>query len=341
MIKSIHYKNFKALRDATLPLGPFTLIVGANGSGKSTAMQALAAAREPGFSEVTKILSAGTKTEDVATVEIEIDWEFSGTEVVSRTQWQFRDGAAPKTNLEIVPANEQAISTIFPARVLDDLRRFRIFSFDAQAMTTPVQLQPQPELMSNGSNLAVVLDNLRDSDPERFDALTEQLGHWLPEFDRILFESPSPGHRAFLLRTLRGRHRIPAADLSQGTLFVLTYLTLAYLPNHPPIVCFEEPERGVHPRLLREIQDGMYRLAYPEQYGESRPPVQVIAISHSPYLLDLYRDHPEEVVIAHKAGQDTLFERLSDTPHAGEILQDAPLGEIWYSGILGGVPVEP
>ena len=41
MIKSIHYENFKSLRDATLPLGQFTLLIGANGSGKSTALQVL------------------------------------------------------------------------------------------------------------------------------------------------------------------------------------------------------------------------------------------------------------------------------------------------------------
>ncbi len=41
MIESVHFQNFKALRDTTLPLGRFTLIVGANGSGKSTAMRAI------------------------------------------------------------------------------------------------------------------------------------------------------------------------------------------------------------------------------------------------------------------------------------------------------------
>ncbi|MGH9929962.1 MAG: AAA family ATPase [Pyrinomonadaceae bacterium] len=51
MIKSIHFQNFKALRDATLPLGPFTLIVGPNGSGKSTAMQALRFAAGPSANE--------------------------------------------------------------------------------------------------------------------------------------------------------------------------------------------------------------------------------------------------------------------------------------------------
>ena len=38
MIESVQFRNFKALRNTTLPLGRFTLIVGPNGSGKSTAL---------------------------------------------------------------------------------------------------------------------------------------------------------------------------------------------------------------------------------------------------------------------------------------------------------------
>src|SRR5438128_11203841 len=41
MIESIQFTNFKALRNATLPLAPFTLLMGPNGSGKSTVLQAL------------------------------------------------------------------------------------------------------------------------------------------------------------------------------------------------------------------------------------------------------------------------------------------------------------
>ena len=45
--------------------------------------------------------------------------------------------------------------------------------------------------------------------------------------------------------------------------------------------------------------------------------------------------------IAHKDEQGVHFERLSDKPNINEFLQDAPLGEVWYSGILGGVPSNP
>ncbi|MGH9425302.1 MAG: AAA family ATPase, partial [Terriglobia bacterium] len=195
-----------------------------------------------------------------------------------------------------------------------------------------------PELAGNGSNLAAVLDALTDSEPERFEALNQELARWLPEFDRILFETPNPGHKAFLLRTRVGHHRYRASDLSQGTLHALAFLTVAYLPSPPPIVCFEEPDRGIHPRLLHDIRDGMYRLAYPKDFGENRQPVQVIATTHSPYLLDLYKDHPEEIVIAHKDKEGVHFERLSEKPNVHEFLDGAPLGDVWLSGILGGVP---
>jgi hypothetical protein len=78
-------------------------------------------------------------------------------------------------------------------------------------------------------------------------------------------------------------------------------------------------------------------LSYPENFGEKREPVQVIATTHSPYFLDLYKDHPEEVVIAQKTKDGARFERLSEQPHIMEVLGDAPLGEVWYSGVLGGV----
>ena len=129
-------------------------------------------------------------------------------------------------------------------RILAQLASFRLFQFDPDLIAQPCRLEPTPELNEDGSNLAVVLDGLRDSHPERFDALNQELGRWLPEFDRILFETPSTGVRAFLpIRTRVGRHPIRATHLSQGTLIALAFLTIAYLPQPPAIVCFEEPER--------------------------------------------------------------------------------------------------
>jgi hypothetical protein len=85
------------------------------------------------------------------------------------------------------------------------------------------------------------------------------------------------------------------------------------------------------------VRDLLYRLAYP---ADGREPVQVVTTSHSPYFIDLFRDHPEEVVISQKEGRAARFERLSDRPDLPELLQEGSLGDMWFSGILGGVPEE-
>ena len=337
MLDSIKFENFKILQKATLPLAPFTLIVGPNGSGKSTALQALQALTPTAQVNFEKSVTAGLEVTDRTVVKITLQWSDLYEKVVTDALWlrggrSGRQHTRPSTGQRLEPVSQKPLNSL--------LSGIRVYSLDASVIIKPVQLQPSAELSPNGNNLVGVMDSLRDKEPERFEALNKELGRWLPEFDRILFETPNAGHRAFLLRTRKGHHALPARDLSQGTVLALAILTLAYLPDPPPLIGIEEPERGVHPRLLRNIQTALYRLSYPEQFGEDRQPVQVIATTHSPYFLDLYKDHPEEIVIAQKTADGAAFERLSDQPDIMEVLDDAPLGEVWYSGILGGVPAE-
>jgi predicted ATPase len=331
MIESIKFENFKALRDTTLPLSRFTLIVGANGSGKSSALTAIFALRHPYNLHISRIRSASAP--DTMSVTLTATWKEEQNDYIVTSTWA---GVGSFNGPQFSLRRENQLRKDDGPR--NALARACIFSLDANAIASPVPLQPSMNLAYSGANLAGVLDRLRDQNPERFDALNEQIGRWIPEFDRILFETPAVGQRALALRTREGSHVIKAADLSHGTLIALALLTIAYLPEPPSIVCLEEPDHGLHPRLLRDVRDALYRLAYPEGSKETRTPVQVIATTHNPYFLDLFRDHPDEIVIAEKVGLDAKFSRLSDRADLEEILGDAPLSEVWYSGVLGGVP---
>jgi len=123
-------------------------------------------------------------------------------------------------------------------------------------------------------------------------------------------------------------------------LLALALLTIVHQPDVPTLIGLEEPDRGLHPRLLRELRDALYRLSFPADFGINRPPIQVVITTHSPLFLDLFKDHPEQVITAEKgADGSATFKNLSDDAQLREIIGDAPLGEVWYSGILGGVPV--
>ena len=333
MFESIQFNNFKALRDTTLPLSRFTLIVGPNGSGKSTALNAIFYLRAPHVCNFQQIQSATVP--NAGEVKVTANWKEPANEYRVFTNWTLNGHSG--TSFSPVQSHGQFHSNK-PQRPQIALNRARFYSLDAAAIAASVILQPQIELAESGANLAGVLDRLRDQHPERFEALNEQLGRWIPEFNRILFETPQQGQRSISLRTREGGHSIKATNLSQGTLIALALLTIAYLPEPPSIVCLEEPDHGLHPRLLRDVRDALYRLAYPEGSQEKREPVQVIATTHNPYFLDLFREHPDEIIIAEKIGLEAKFSRLSDRKDLEEILGDAPLSEVWYSGVLGGVP---
>jgi predicted ATPase len=333
VLKQIQFKNFRVLRDATLPLSQVTVIVGPNGCGKSTVLQSLEMLRKQS-EDWGQLVSVDRRVSGVAIV-LTFTWNDANSEFNTVLSWtkenrnrQMTSGSRRATDQEVHDRQELT-------------SRIRVYSFDPVSIASPANLQPNIQLERSGQGLAGVLDNLRDAWHERFEALNSELSRWLPEFDRIVFDVPSQGMRRFGLRRKSDGLPLFASDLSGGTLFAIALLTLAHLPNPPTVLGLEEPDHGMHPRLLRRVQDAIYRLAYPADYGEQRPPTQVILTTHSPLFLDLFKDHPEEVVVANKDDQGVSFQRLADRPRMDEILPEGPLGDLWYSGLLGGVPAEP
>jgi predicted ATPase len=321
MIESIRFENFKALREATLPLGPFTLIVGPNGSGKSTALSApvfMGAAKNWDFEQVR---TAGTP--DSAAAVIEAKWRetaqsYGGDFVITSTWSQGQTGVTEMRSEDSSPGNSE--------RPRKALTRTRLFLFDANRIAQAVPLRKNMELGADGFGLAGVLSRVRDQHPGNFESLNKRLAEWIPDFDHILFETPQPDYRSICLRTRDAHHAIRACDLSQGTLLALALLTIAHLPDPPAIVCIKDPDYSLHPRLLRDVWDMLHRLAYPD---DGREPVQVIMSTHNPYFLELFRRHPEQIVVAEKDGVAARFSRLSERTDLTEIVRDVPLSKVW------------
>lgn len=113
-------------------------------------------------------------------------------------------------------------------------------------------------------------------------------------------------------------------QLSDGTLKLLAYITAVSLPE-PQLLCFEEPENFVHSRLLELIVEIL-----------KKSEKQVLLSTHSPYLVDFVQ--PEDVIVVEKKETETTIRRIREPEKLREALKEIGLGELWYSGQLGGVP---
>lgn len=340
-LSRLRFENFKALRDCTLELGRFNLLIGPNGSGKSTVLQALRLVRglglgpRPGSPGVPygEIVSAEAPRGALIALEAEFIDEANPEVASLHVRWGCGPGSG--WTARIVGTSPT------PASVVQWVQGWQFFSFDSVKIQQANTIAPAPSLDEQGGNLANVLHWLRDEYPDRFATIQEELRRCLPEFAAVLFKTVSNGVISIQLRIADCEKAVPASQLSQGTLITLALLTLGHLPEPPGLVCLEEPDRGLHPRLMRQVRDAIYRLAYPESCGETRPPVQVITTTHSPYFLDQFSEHPEEVILCEKSKTGVEFRCLAERKDILNAISDTALGEIWYSGVLGGVPTDP
>jgi predicted ATPase len=334
MIDSVRFENFKVLKDATLKLGPLNVVVGPNGSGKSTLLNAIDLIRTRGSAASDSVRTQGSGE---GRILASLTWSSDGQQLEAGIKSDAKNPVLPFSarNGSNLAANAPLIKEF--ERVLGGIR---VYYFNPQQIGAQVQLTPQAEMSKDGSGFAAALDRLRDTNEDAFDRLQEDLASWLPEFDHLAFDTPAPGHRAFKLRRKRTKEYIKSRDLSDGTLVALALLFISHNTDRPTLVCLEEPDRGLHPRLLKQLAEATFRLAYPAEFGLNSAPTQVILTTHSPIFLNFLKDHPESIVIAEKRDNGLAdFHRAEEDPHYREVIEDCSLGDIWFTGVLGGVPV--
>ena len=345
MIERIRFQNYGPFREAELRLGAFTVIVGPNASGKTTALQSLFWIQRAiqshhlngmvdDDSEVEEKIRRGSK---FARVLVE-DW-IRGFEAEGGFEFQLRSSGwscSEELNFMTSPVGTKVI-----------LLKLRPSHLRAASAVDA----PRPFMSPSGEGLPTALAYLKLNDSPILDEILRATRNVVPGFQGVSFRRRrigygNPVETSDGSMSVGGRYGdqlefsfdnasgLPPAQVSDGTILTLGLLTslkmeamsptdaLARRPiNQSSLVLIDELEHSLHPRALVELVSQLRRIT--EETG-----VQILATSHSPYLLDAL--HPEEVRLTGFLDDGTATIReLTDHPDFERWKDEMTPGEFW------------
>jgi predicted ATPase len=349
MLTEVRFHNLKALEDVRIPLGRLTVLVGANGCGKSTALEGILRAAEAGRDEEgPRQASNAVRVESHATfgahqVGLTGVWTLEGREVALTLR---NAGKVQVDEIVVDLDGERWLSAgVGDAAARHRLteegvlhgRTARLFRFSVPRLREPsLQKTAEPRMDDDGGGMATLLATLLKRDRDVFERLEADLRTVVPQVRRVVLESAAvESHKTYgdlAAVDIDAVGRVTAPHLSEGTLLTLALLTELHRPGGADILLIDDLDRGLHPRAQAELLGCLRRLM------EQRPTLQVVASAHSPYLLDHLR--PEEVVVMALDGRSRAHARRladhDDWPRMKGLLQTgefwASVGEAWVTG---------
>jgi len=196
--------------------------------------------------------------------------------------------------------------------------------------TQPSEIQPQTILASNGENFGTVLHEILTRAAYRSvaDNLRDFLRVAYPSFDDFFAESTfgTPPKVLVNIREKGMMRNMQLWDLSDGMLRFLCLGTALLNPIPPTLIAIDEPEVGLHPRLLPIVSD-MIKTASEK--------TQVLVTTHSPDLLNCF--DIDNIAVMARDENEITWQRPGDRESLKIMLKNVEgdsLGDLHRSGEL-------
>ena len=174
------------------------------------------------------------------------------------------DEADTRTDEQFDDASMIAVSTLGQLTRhprVSALRRF-ITDWHLSDLSTNATRQatddgPQKRLSETGDNLPNVIQYLQERYPERLEKIISVLSNQSASLRKGDTELMMSGRRLLKIKDAPFDQPILAKFASDGTLKLLSYLTLFHDPQPPQLIGIEEPENYLHPAPANRLGRGM------------------------------------------------------------------------------------
>ncbi len=366
-LKRIRLEGWKSIESQEIDLTPLTVVIGANGSGKSNLVSLfrllnVLSASAPGFrsfvavsGSADSLLYFGEKRTPVAAMELTFEtdtgetrylarWAAAsgGTLIFTEERVKFaRQGARNTQDLDLgaghsesklVQVAEEGNQTA--AVTLHLLRSCRLFHFhdtsESSAVRKPAYIEANRFLYPDAGNLASMLFLFREKHPQTYRRIVATVRQMVPDFGDFVLEPSRLNERQILLnwKQTGSDYEFGPHQLSDGSLRFIALATLLLQPVE------------LRPLLiaLDEPELGLHPAALEILAGMAKSAAlgcQIVFATQSSVFLDHFE--PEDVLVVNNREGASEFKRLS----ASELeawREDYTLGEIWEKNVVGGGP---
>ena len=367
MLKQIRVVGWKSIKNQTVELTPLTVVIGANGAGKSNLLSLFKLlnamfANTPGLRNYVgqsgfadSLLHYGSRETPVAELELVFGadagetiyfarWAAAagGTLIFTEERVEFHRIGAPRPVVVDLGAGHPETKLLQSAEdgnqtsvvALRLLRACRLFHFhdtsDNCAARKPCYVEANRFLYPDAGNLAAMLYLFRQQNPTAYRRITATVRQMVPDFDTFVLEPSKLNDKQILLNwTHKGRpYEFGPHQLSDGSLRFIALATLLLQPEDKlPLLIALDEPELGLHPSALEILAGMAKAASLH--------CQLLFATQSSVFLDHY-ERVNVVVVNSKLGTSEVQRLRSEKLEAWRA--DYTLGEIWEKNVVGGGP---
>lgn len=195
--------------------------------------------------------------------------------------------------------------------VRQEMLNWQFLQFNPMELRTPCGVYARTKLLPDGANLPAVLYRMKNEDELTLTDVSRDMANIVPGILDISVEALHEREEFLIEAKTTDGTVLSSRILSDGTLRLLALVTLKHDPQHRGVLCFEEPENGVHPERLQPIVDVLKSLA--TDFGDTEAdntPRQVLINTHSPKLMACVEDD-SDLLYVYMTGQKPRETRMA------------------------------
>lgn len=208
----------------------------------------------------------------------------------------------------------------------EEMKSWRFLQLNPEDLRQPTSKKTGEDTISfSGKNLASTLFRIKQQDPYSLVEISRKLNQFIPNYTDVIVKDDVENKQYIIYLKGEDGKEYSSRVLSEGTLRILTLCILEQDEKHTGLLCFEEPENGIHPFRIKTMVNLLKDLTT-DFTDETLPLRQIIVNTHSQILVRYIQNwETDKNVSLHFAQMRTRVQELNGKKQKAKVTVILPV----------------